>query len=163
MADSVLWRSTSGSGAESNGEVLEFNQGAVPDATGAIIETSVKFEVGFADNPKAAGKINELQDTGLARIILTITGRIKAPKISSIPDVLKRWLIEDKTNTIFTKGRFGLRMNDFPQFNMKPELNRGYFLIDLEFQREGEYEGRVAFIAILRFNGDPGSPPYAWG
>lgn len=162
MSDSAIWRSTSGSGLESNGEVIEFNSGAVPDSTGAIVESNIKMEVGFADNPKASGAVNEIQDTGLARIPLIITGRIKAPRTSDIPGILKKWLIEDKTNGSFAKGRFGLRLGDFPAFNMRPTLGRGYMLVNIEFAREGEFSGRLIFIATLRFNGDVGGIPYDW-
>lgn len=162
MADSAIWRSTTGSGVESNGEVVEFNSGAVPDKTGAIVESNITMEVGFSDNPKASGALNEIQDTGLARIPLIITGRIRAPKTSDIPAIFKKWLIEDKANTTFTKGRFGLRLNDFPAFNLRPTSSRGYMIVNLEFAREGEYEGRLIFIATLRFNGDIGGTPYDW-
>ncbi len=162
MSNSALWRATAGDGKESLSERIEFNEGAVPDKTGAIVETAIEMEVGFSDNPKASGALNELQDTGLARIPITVTGRIKAPASSDIPGIFKRWLIEDKTNTAFPKGRFGLRLNDFPAFNLTPDGAKGYMLIKIEFSREAEYEGRLIFIATLRFNGDVGSTPYDW-
>ena len=162
MSNSAIWRSTGGVGSEALSEVIEFNEGAVPDKTGAIVETGIEMEVGFSDNPKASGALNEIQDTGLARIPIIVTGRIKAPASSDIPEIFKRWLIEDKTNTTFPKGRFGLRLNDFPAFNLNPDGAKGYMIIKLEFSREAEFEGRLIFIATLRFNGDVGSTPYDW-
>lgn len=159
----AIWRATSAGAEGSNqSDIIEFNIGLKPDSTSNITQTEVDLVVGIGENEKATGNINELQDTGLATITLPITGTIISPKTSLAAALIKIWLIEKKTNTSFPKGRFGLRMNDFPNFNLTPESTRGYMISEFRFIRPREFQGKLDFIATLRFNGAVGSTPYNW-
>ena len=71
--------------------------------------------------------------------------------------ILKKWLIEDKTNPVFKKGRFGLRMDDNPIFNVTPDdspLTFGYVLANIRFIRPQDLKNMVDAIITLRFSGD---------
>lgn len=142
---------------------IEFDIGTVPDNTAHIRESEFNLSSAIGINTKPKGNFNEVQDTGVDGLEITIAGHIQTPANTLAPYRAKTWLLEDKTNTTFTKGRFGLRLNDFPAFNLTPTAasatyTRGYILHDFRFIRDGEFSGRVAFIAILRFNGHEGVP-----
>lgn len=161
--DGAIWRATSSGSEGSNGsDIIEFNNGAAPDNTSNITQTELEMDVGVGENEKAGGDINELQDTGLATITFIITGTIVSPSTTQAVERIKIWLIEQKTNSNFPKGRTGLRLNDFPGFNLTPTASRGYILSNFKFIRPREFRGKLDFIATLRFNGDVGNTPYSW-
>jgi len=94
---------------------------------------------------------------GLQGIDIQITGQIR--QTSSVSDDLANlvtWLQEDKTvQASFPKGRFGLRMDDMPQFDVTPALTYGYVLAQARIIRDGEYKEKAGLILTLRFSGDP--------
>jgi hypothetical protein len=92
---------------------------------------------------------------------------------SSVLQLVKEWLIEAKTDAVFTKGRFGLTLDDVDAYNLvptgtgtSPEQPKGYVLTNWRWVRDGETNGKAGFIATLRFNGDVGNttttPDYNW-
>ena len=64
------------------------------------------------------------------------------------------WINEDKTTTGFTQGRFGLRLDDFPYFNLVPTSTYGYVLNSIRFVRDPNKENRAGFVMTLRVGGD---------
>jgi len=94
---------------------------------------------------------------GLQGIDIQITGQLR--QTSSITGDLKHlvtWLQEDKTiQTGFSKGRFGLRMDDMPQFNITPTATFGYVLAQARIIRDGEFKEKSGVVITLRFSGDP--------
>ena len=65
-----------------------------------------------------------------------------------------KWMLDSKSTTLFTEGRFGLRLNDFPHLNVVPTSTYGYVLSDIRFIRDGEHLDKVQFVATLRLSGD---------
>jgi len=94
---------------------------------------------------------------GLQGIDIQVTGQLRQTS-SSTGDLkhLVTWLQEDKTlQTGFRKGRFGLRMDDMPQFNVTPTNTYGYVLAQARIIRNGEYKEKAGVVLTLRFSGDP--------
>ena len=94
---------------------------------------------------------------GLQGIDVQVTGQIRQTS-STTNDLsnLVTWLQEDKTvQATFPKGRFGLRMDDLPQFNVQPSLLFGYVLAQTRIIRDGEYKEKASVVITLRFSGDP--------
>jgi len=94
---------------------------------------------------------------GLQGIDVQITGQIRQVD-STTADLanLVTWLQEDKTvQASFPKGRFGLRMDDMPQFNVVPTTIYGYVLAQARIIRNGEYKQKAGIVLTLRFSGDP--------
>ena len=174
-SQSVIWRATS-SGAEpttynGNEDIIEFNTGAVVNNEGYILQTKFSISSSVAVN-ELPGGVDKLQDTGVQGITVTVTGSINDPQTAGLDPAhkIKQWMLEDKTNTSFPKGRFGLRLNDFNGLNLTPSNasnnERGYILSNVEFIRDGDTKGKLQFVATLRFNGSIGSPngsgQYIW-
>ena len=115
-AQSVIWRVTS-TGAEPTGttgteDIIEFNAGAVVNKNGFIMNTRFTLSSSVAVNEMPAS-INKLQDTGVGGIIIYVTGSIEDPQTTAgglkPAHKFKTWMLEDKTNAAYPKGRFGLK------------------------------------------------------
>ena len=142
-------------------EKILFNPTDVATNNGFVFASEVFYRNSIPENPKVAGQINEVQDMGLDGIDVQLTTRIQnSSDVSpgSKMDILKKWLIEDKTNPVFRKGRFGLRMDDNPIFNVTPDDSSplfGYVLANIRFLRPEDHKNKVDAIITLRFSGDP--------
>ena len=141
-------------------ELLLFNPTDLATANGYVFASEVFYRNSIPENPKVAGQINEVQDMGIDGIDGQLTTRIQNSSLttaSSKMGILKKWLIEDKTNPVFKKGRFGLRMDDNPIFNVTPDdspLTFGYVLANIRFIRPQDLKNMVDAIITLRFSGD---------
>jgi len=122
-----------------------------------VFNTEVNYRNATPENPRVAGQINEVQDMGLQGIDIQLTGQIReTSSVSADLANLVTWLQEDKTvQATFPKGRFGLRMDDMPQFDVTPALTYGYVLAQARIIRDGEYKEKAGLILTLRFSGDP--------
>ena len=134
-----------------------FNSSPVVTTGSYVFNTEVNYRNATPENPRVAGQINEVQDMGLQGIDIQITGQIRQTSSASADLAnLVTWLQEDKTvQATFPKGRFGLRMDDMPQFDVTPALTYGYVLAQARIIRDGEYKEKAGLILTLRFSGDP--------
>jgi len=172
--NSALWRATGttdgSEGVAAASEKIEFNEGVVPNTTSHIKNSEDEFDREPATNEKAVGDIDELQDIGLHKVFVTITGHIQTPSSTTVSTIIKKWMLESHADstTGFTKGKFGLRRDDNPINNLTPTTDanptgtRGYFITNFKLIRPPEFEGKLDFIATLRLNGSIGSTPYSW-
>lgn len=139
-----------------------------------IHQTELNMVVAIGENEKPQGDVNELQDVGVDSITWIITGSVESPTTNDVFQTSKVWMLGGKTTTTFTKGRFGLSLDDITAFNLVPtgtgtggtatvEQPRGYILSNWQWVKSGQVNGKADFIATLRFNGDIGvSPTYSW-
>lgn len=162
MTNSRIWRD---SNAVPVVDIVHFNSGVIPDATGSINQSNITLTSAVGVNEKPKAKLDELQDTGFSSLTFQLTGFISDPSNSLIPNVIKGWLIDDKQTSSFPLGRFGLQLDDFPAYNIRPNTNRGIFLTEWIWIRAGETKGKAEFTATLRFNANNtglNSPSYNW-
>jgi len=165
--NTAIFRVTTAGQNEGNvpaNEKLLFNPTDLQTNNGYVFASEAFYRNSIPENPKVAGQINEVQDMGLDGIDIQLTTRIQnSSDVSpgSKMDILKKWLIEDKTNPVFRKGRFGLRMDDMPIFNVTPDDGPapaplfGYVLANIRFVRPEDHKNKVDAIMTLRFSGDP--------
>ena len=161
MADNTaIWRATIGNPGEDDAvpeNIILFNSSPVVATGSYVFNTEVNYRNSTPENPRVAGQINEVQDMGLQGIDIQVTGQLRNTS-STTGDLahLVTWLQEDKTlQDGFPKGRFGLRMDDMPQFNLTPAEDFGYVLAQTRIIRDGEYKQKAGVILTLRFSGDP--------
>lgn len=160
--NTAIWRATTAQGATEAAALdvnrIQFNSSPVIATGSYVFNTEVNYRNSTPENPRVAGQINEVQDMGLQGIDVQVTGQIRQTS-STTEDLqnLVTWLQEDKTvQSSFPKGRFGLRMDDMPQFNVTPALDYGYVLAQTRVIRDGEYKEKASVVITLRFSGDPG-------
>ena len=168
MATSYIWRDAD---AQGGSDEIEFESTSVTDDQGHIHQSEFKITTAIAENEKPNAKLNELQDTQVDSITVTLTGSIHnwqtagaSGTASTIPQTIKEWMCDKKTKTGFLKGRFGLELADFTTFNVNPSTTLGYMIQDWTWVRSGETKGKTDFIAVLRLNGDIGAEDstYSW-
>ena len=157
--NTAIWRAvTSGSeGAASAANKILFNSSPVIATGSYVFNTEVNYRNATPENPRVAGQINEVQDMGLQGIDIQLTGQVRQTSNTTLDlEHLVTWLQEDKTvQSGFPKGRFGLRMDDMPQFNVTPSATFGYVLAQTRIIRDGEYKEKAGIVLTLRFSGDP--------
>jgi len=160
-SNSAIWRATSlGPEADNSSDIIEFNDLTLNVPHG-ITQSQTTLTTAIGVNPKPKEKLDELQDTGFSSATVVITGSIRNPHLEypsiNQAHILKRWMIEDKTNSSFPYGKFGLRMDDFPVFDLTPTSTLGYIISDVIFVRDGEIKDKLNVVITLRLNGDVGS------
>jgi len=169
MAASYIWRDNASRASAT--DKIEFESSSVTDDQGHIHQSEFKIVTAIAENEKPNAKLNELQDTQVDSITVTLTGSIHnwqtagaSGTESTIPQTVKEWMCDKKTKTGFLKGRFGLELADFTTFNVNPSTTLGYMIQDWTWVRSGETKGKTDFIAILRLNGNIGAEDsiYSW-
>ena len=135
--------------------MILFNETSVNTAGGHVFNSEFSVRNSVAENTKVDGNNNEVQDMGLDGVEVTITGLFKDTDATN-NDVKKlmAWINEDKTTTGFTQDRFGLRLDDFPYFNLVPTSTYGYVLNSIRFIRDPNKENRAGFVMTLRVGGD---------
>lgn len=149
---------TTNSAKWSGGEVILFNETSVNSAGGHIFNSEFNVRNSIAENTKVDGNNNEVQDMGLDGIEVQITGLFK--DVDATNNDIKKfmaWINEAKTTTGYTEGRFGLRIDDFPYFNMVPTKSTpvyGYVLNSVRFVRDPNKENRAGFVMTLRLGGN---------
>ena len=134
--------------------LIEFNTGAVvPDATGRMQETRVHDieDISFQPNPNR--HLDQLQDGKLGTREYILTGYIKKTGTSNIVVNLSNWMAQDKTNSDFKFGRFGVRLDDMSDDNLSPSGTIGLLLYDVERYRPENEPEIIGFILKLYRNG----------
>ena len=165
--DIVIWRATDvvngGLLATATGaNRVNLNPATLESSNGWIFKSEIDYRNAVPEVPKVAGQVNEVQDMGLDGLDVQLVGLFDKASTNADISNLVTWMQEDKkihagSNFSAPKGRFGLLMNDLPQFDVTPTDDpsaRGYVLASVRFMREGEYKSKVGVVIILRFSGD---------
>jgi len=117
----------------------------------------VDFRRAVPENEAVNTDNNELQDMGIEGLDLTVTGVIgdaNNDDATNSVNKLSKWLQESNDTTLFTKGRFGLRLDNAPQWNVDPTSTVGYFIRSIRFQYMGEAVDLVQITITLVLGGD---------
>lgn len=181
---SYIWRATTDSDSDGLGlrtqssgiEFIEFTALNVLDGK-HLHEYDIDWSIGFAENERPKNIFNQIQDTSPEKLTFTIIGTVENPSTNSVMQLTKEWLIEDKENLLYTKGRFGCELDNFDAHDVtpastgtssptRPEQSRGLILVDWQWVYTGEWPSKANFVAVFRFNGNHGSstttPKYDW-
>jgi len=144
-------------------EKILFNPTSEGGDDSLMFSTDIFYRNSIPENPKVQGQINEVQDMGLDGVDVSLTTKqlnSSNNSAGSVMDILRKWLIEDKTSPTFLKGRFGLRLDDIPIFNNTPtgppnSPFAGYVLATVRFNRPQDMKNKADVVITLRFSGDP--------
>jgi len=166
----ALWQiqSAAGDGEESTAtstNTVLFN--VTPITSGQyVFDTEVNVRNSVPENEAVDETNNEVQDMGLDGVDVQITGTIKNVDndvaTNSVNKLIK-WMKEVKAGATvvgYEVARFGLRLDDFPQFSVTPDGNGsagnntfGYILASVRFVRDGDRLDQVGVIITLRLAG----------
>ena len=133
-----------------------------------IIDYKTTMSLVAQENPLPdSNNPNPLQDTGLAIMTFELQGYFDETDTANTGtgsseeaiEQLRDWLREDKTNSVYTFGCFGITNTLRPEFNVEPdhvgETNeRGLILEHFEINQDYEFIGKTGFLCRFRYNGD---------
>lgn len=159
----AIWRDNNVEGSSS--DKIEFDTGATPDALTKFGGSTISILAGLAFLKKPKAQMNRIQDTFFKGIHFQLIGYIQDPTNSGALGLSKIWGVEGKYSGSFPYGRAGLRVDDFPDFNIRPNANRGIVLGDFvwEFLASEKYKARFSVDCYFQANSTGlGSSPYNW-
>lgn len=122
-----------------------------------ISDITVDFRRAVPENEAVAADNNELQDMGLDGLdvmIEGVSGDTDNDAATNLVNKLSTWLQDGNTTTGYTKGRYGLRLDNAPQWNVVPTSALGMHLRDARFKYIGENFDKVHFTIRLSLGGD---------
>jgi len=164
MGKVALWEVQSGAanGTEAtagNDNTIDFIDASStqPSAGAYIIDIDVSFRRAVPENEAVDADNNEIQDMGidgLDIVITGVTGDANNDVTANPINKLSKWIQDGNTTTGFTKGRFGLRMDNAPQWNVVPTSTLGYHIKDCNFKYIGEKKDLSDFTIKLALGGD---------
>ena len=166
MTNAALWQvqSGAGTGAEATAgdtHTIDFNATTkVPSDGPFISDISVDFRRSVPENEAVAADNNELQDMGIDGLDITLEGIIgdaDNDATANAVNKLSKWLQDGNTVTGYTKGRYGLKLDNAPQWNVVPTTTYGYHIRDIKLQYMGENRDLVHFTIRLALGGDVAS------
>jgi len=128
-------------------QTINFNTNGVDKVITNVIYTTTNA-LGVQEKPFAGPDI--IHDLGVSDVLVFVTGFIGATNTSDIT-ILRNWVLEDKTYSGYTYGRFGISM-DLDVFNKTPSSTKGFILYDAQFTEEADPH-RVGFTLKYRFSG----------
>jgi hypothetical protein len=159
----AIWRDNNVEGSSS--DKIEFDTGSDPDALTKFGSTKIRLKPGLAFLKKPKAQMNKIQDTFVKGVEYRVIAWVKDPKASGAIDKTKVWGIDAKMPSTFPQGRFGIRLDDFPDFNVRPNGNRGCVLGDLEWEFIAGVTDKAVLIFDLFFQANStgiNSPTYNW-
>ena len=161
--NAAIWQVQASAGDGNEGtatatNTVLFNSSTKIPSDGAFAsDIVVDFRRAVVENEAVNTDNNELQDMGVEGLDLTVTGVIgdaNNDDATNSVNKLSKWLQESNDTTLFTKGRFGLRLDNAPQWNVDPTSTFGYFIRNVRFQYMGEATDLVQITITLVLGGD---------
>ena len=159
----ALWEVQSGAanGTEATATTTHtqlFNPDSRNPSDGAYVaEFNVDFRRAAPENEAVNADNNEIQDMGIDGLDLIITGlsgNTDSDTTANMVNKFSKWLQDGNTTTGYTKGRFGLRNDSSPQWNVVPTSTYGYHIRSIQFRYIGEKNDQVEFTIALSLGGD---------
>ena len=169
LGKAALWQVQSGAanGTEAtagDSNTIDFiDASSTQPSAGAYIENiEVSFRRAVPENEAVDADNNELQDMGIDGLDITLTGIIgnaDNDAVANPVNKISKWLGaggtgEGNTTTGFTKGRYGLRMDNAPQWNVVPTSTLGFHIKDCIFKYLGERKDIAEYTLRLSLGGD---------
>jgi len=163
----AIWRDDNlEADAKTASEIIEFDTGATPDALTKSSQSTLTILSGLAFLKKPKGQMNKIQDTFVKGVQWRLVGYVINPKTSGAQNKTKIWGLEAKTVvTTFPLGRFGLRLDDFPDFNVNQNANRGIMMGDIKWTILADSKFKAMFEMDLFFQANStglNSPTFVW-
>jgi len=166
--NAALWQvqSAAANGTEAtagDSNTIDFNSTTKAPSSGPFIDDiEVDFRRATPENEAVNADNNEIQDMGIEGLDVVLTGIIGDADndvTANAVNKLSKWLgaggiTEGNTTTGFTKGRYGLRLDNAPQWNVVPTSTLGYHIQSCRFKYLGENRDLVHFTIRLSLGGD---------
>jgi len=169
LTDSALWQvqASAGDGTEATAgdtNTIDFadNDSSKNPSAGAFLsDITVDFRRAVPENEAVDADNNELQDMGIDGLDITLIGLIgnaNNDAAANPVNKISKWIQDGNTlktgSPLYTKGRYGLRLDNAPQWNTVPTQTLGYHIKDCNFKYIGERKDIAEFTIRLSLGGD---------
>jgi hypothetical protein len=168
--NAAIWEVQSGAadGTEATATATHtqlFNPDSNNIEDGAFIDNiTVNPRKAIPENEAADDDNNEIQDMGITGLDITMTGLsgdTDNDTASNLVNKLIKWWKDGNTTTGYIEGRFGLRLDNAPQWNVVPNGDAGgtggdygFHLSEPTFEYIGEKKDVVKWSITLSLGGD---------
>ncbi len=161
--NAYIWQvqASAGSGQRTTAgdtNTIAMNSSAKNPSDGAYIsDINVDFRRAVPENEAVDDDNNEIQDMGIGGLDIVIKGIIGDADndVSTNPvNKMSKWLQDGNTTTGYTKGRYGLTLENLPQWDVTPTSTYGYHIRYARFNFIGERNDMVEFEIALALGGD---------
>ena len=163
MADSItlpfaLYRLTAATDTEAsiaNDESVGADYGITDQDSLGVVNFNFVSQARRTDIPAPQNLATLVPDTGITAPVLKIGFKVNE-KISDNRKaaILSVWSLEPKTvRGVFPYGRFGIRNNAKPWFNLQPTIDAGWKIIEVDFDDILQYGGNIDVMVTLQFGG----------
>ncbi len=129
-----------------------FNSKPVTATGGYMYRSEILLRNSSPENTSIGGGINDIEDMGTDGIDMQVTGEFRN-KNADLTKLIKFWK-EPKTTTGYTKGRFGLSIDEPDHFDVTPTSTYGYHIINPRIIIDYELKKVYGFVLTLRLGGD---------
>lgn len=164
MAKAALWQvqASAANGLEAtagDSNTIDFIDASStqPSAGAYISDIEVSLRRAVPENEAVDDDNNELQDMGLDGLDITLSGiigNVDNDATANPINKISKWLQDGNTATLFTKGRYGLRLDQAPQWNVIPTSTLGFHIKDCILKYEGERKDIAIFTLRIALGGD---------
>ena len=161
--NAYIWQVQSGavngqSGTAGTTHTQSFNNTTKVPSGGAYIEDiAVEFRRSIPENASVDANNNEIQDMGIEGldiIIRGVSGNADYDNATNLANKFSKWLQDGNTTTGYTKGRYGLQLDNAPQWNVIPTSTYGYHIRSVSFRYIGEEKDLVEYTIAIALGGD---------
>jgi len=162
--NAAIWEVQSGAGngteataGATNTQLFNDTGKVIGAGTPYIDEININFRRAVPENEAVDADNNEIQDMGIQGldvIITGVSGNTDNDATGNMVNKFSKWIQDGNTTTGFTKGRFGLRLDNAPQWNVVPTSTFGYHIRTTDYQYIGEKKDTVKFTISLGLGGD---------
>jgi hypothetical protein len=143
-----------------------FNPDSNKIEDGAYIDgIAISLRKASPENEAANTDNNELQDMGISGLDITLSGtsgNADSDVAANWVNKLIKWIKDGGTTTGYKKGRFGLRLDNAPQWNVVPNgdanslgTTYGFHILNPSWEYVGERTDLVRWSLTLSLGGDP--------
>jgi len=159
-----IWQCQDGVGAaRSIVEAADADDVMACNSTGKVVSEGVYIDDiqpsirrAVPENEAVDEDNNELQDMGIGGLDITIHGYIgNADNDATTNGVNKiiKWIKDGNESTDFPKGRYGLELDNAPQWDVTPTSTYGYYIRNCDFHYIGEKKDLAEFTLYLSLSG----------
>lgn len=159
--NAVIWRQASGitseilAAAETNTpNYIPFDETSITDNNNFIFSSEFNIRSSIPESERVFAFNNDVQSMGLDGVDMIITGLISKSKSNPNLNKLLTWLTESQNFTGFNKGRFSIRMDNFPDFNVNSSATRGLYIGNVKLVVQQDMPNKIGFVIPLRIGGD---------
>lgn len=159
--NAVLWRTTATITTEAlaaaetdTPNYIPFDESSITDNNNFVFSSEFTVRTSIPEGERVFAQNNDVQSMGVDGVDMLITGLMTKSKSNPNINKLITWMTEDQKITGFLKGRFNLRMDNFPDFSVKAKASRGLFIGNVRFLVQQDLPNKIGIIIPIRIGGD---------